>query len=336
MKSNKSILLTESGIMLSFATLLSMIEIISLPYGGGVTAFSMLPVILIAYRRGAVHGLLTALAFSLLQMLLGLSNLSYATSVIAVVAIIVIDYVFAFTVLGLAGLFRNIKNQTTGLAIGTVVVCFLRYVAHIITGSTVWAGLSIPTTDALFFSIVYNSYMIPETLITLVGAVALSRLLDIRGEQITRAAVREKAPDLAILLSGIAKVILAATAVIDVAMVFTKLQNPKTEEFDVTQIFAVNWPLFLTVTVGAALLALLFFVQAKRVPPDSTVNLKGLFSSLPLVIFAAAAIYDVVIIVQSFLKETLEIEMIIQMVVASALAVGAAVYIIMRMIKKRK
>lgn len=80
MKNSKSLLLTESGIMLACATILSMIEIVSLPYGGSVTLFSMLPVILIAYRRGIGWGLFTAFAFSLLQMLLGVNNLSYGTS----------------------------------------------------------------------------------------------------------------------------------------------------------------------------------------------------------------------------------------------------------------
>ena len=105
MKSNKSILLAESGIMLAFATILSMIEVIKLPYGGGVTAFSMLPVILIACRRGTVHGLFTALAFSLLQMLLGLNNLSYATSAGAAVAIIVLDTFWPLRCWGLPDFF---------------------------------------------------------------------------------------------------------------------------------------------------------------------------------------------------------------------------------------
>ena len=334
MKSNKSILLAESGIMLAFATILSMIEVIKLPYGGGVTAFSMLPVILIACRRGTVHGLFTALAFSLLQMLLGLNNLSYATSAGAAVAIIVLDYILAFTVLGLAGLFRGMKNQTSALTVGTLVVCFLRYAAHVISGCTVWAGLSIPTTDAFLYSLVYNIYMVPETILTLAGAVTLSRMLDIRGERITRIAAR-RAPDLAILLSGIAKALLAAACVIDVAMVFTKLQNPRTEEFDVTQISAVDWPVLLLVTGGAIVLAVLLFALARRVPDDSKVKLGGLFAALPVAVFIAAAVFDVFIISWSFNEDELTAGLVGQIVVTSAIVAASAVYIIMR-IKKRK
>ena len=38
MQKNKSIRLTESAIMLAFATVLSLIKIVDLPYGGSITA----------------------------------------------------------------------------------------------------------------------------------------------------------------------------------------------------------------------------------------------------------------------------------------------------------
>lgn len=56
-----------------------------------------------------------------------------------------LDYVGAFTVLGLVGIFKKNKNQTPVLVIGAAVVCVLRYICHVITGCTVWAGVSIPT-----------------------------------------------------------------------------------------------------------------------------------------------------------------------------------------------
>ena len=42
--------LTESAIMIAFATVLSEIKLLEMPMGGTVTAFSMLPIIIIAYR----------------------------------------------------------------------------------------------------------------------------------------------------------------------------------------------------------------------------------------------------------------------------------------------
>ena len=68
--------LTESAIMLAFAAVLSEIKIIHMPYGGSVTAFSMLPLILIAYRYGVKWGLVTSATYGLIQLLLGMDNLS--------------------------------------------------------------------------------------------------------------------------------------------------------------------------------------------------------------------------------------------------------------------
>ena len=47
MQTRKSIRLTESAIMLAFATVLSLVKIVDLPYGGSITACSMLPILLI-------------------------------------------------------------------------------------------------------------------------------------------------------------------------------------------------------------------------------------------------------------------------------------------------
>ena len=66
------------------------------------------------------------------------------------------------------------KNQTASIISGTAFVCFLRYVCHVISGCTVWAGLSIPDSAAFVYSLGYNAtYMIPETIITIIGCCAI-------------------------------------------------------------------------------------------------------------------------------------------------------------------
>lgn len=50
-----------------------------------------------------------------------------------------------------------------------------------------WADISIPAHDALIYSIVYNaSYMVPETIITVIGAIFVGQMLDFRRETIER------------------------------------------------------------------------------------------------------------------------------------------------------
>ena len=104
--------------------------------------------------------LITGFAGSLIQLLMGLKNLSYATSALAAVAIILLDYVFAFTVTGLGGLFRGRMKQIPALISGTALACLLRYTFHVIAGCTVWAGLSIPDSQALLYSLAYNAIYI--------------------------------------------------------------------------------------------------------------------------------------------------------------------------------
>ncbi|MDD3692562.1 MAG: energy-coupled thiamine transporter ThiT [Oscillospiraceae bacterium] len=332
MKTTKTLFLAESGIMLSIATILSMVPIINLPYGGSVTAFSMLPIIIVAYRRGIKQGLFTALAFGLLQMLLGLNNLSYATSEWAAVTIIFLDYIAAFAVLGFGGIFRkHFESQAKGLVAGILLVCLLRYVAHVISGCTVWAGVSIPSADGLLFSLIYNAtYMLPETLVTVVGALTLSRMVDIRGESIARTVPRSKAPDLALLFSGISKALLAAGIITDIVLVFSKIQNADTGEFDITQIAEVNWTLFIWVTALATMLALLFGALAKRVSANSSIKLGRLSLTLPVAGAVASAIFFVVNAALLLFKGAATPAEIIRVVI-SALVVLIFLVIIRRM-----
>lgn len=207
--------LTESALMLAAAFVLSLIPVVSMPFGGSVTLASMLPLILVAYRHGTLWGLLTGFAGSLLQLLMGLNNLSYATSAAAAVAIILLDYVVAFTVLGLGGVFRSKqRTQTSSLVVGVLVCCVLRYICHVISGCTVWAGVSIPDTQGLLYSLSYNAaYMVPETVITVAAAVALSLSLDLSGDKL-RAAQKVKGRPLALVMMLLCVTATAVAAVL--------------------------------------------------------------------------------------------------------------------------
>ena len=292
LQTNRAIRLTESAIMLAFATVLSLVKIVDLPYGGSITACSMLPIVLIAYRYGTPWGMFTAIAFSLLQLITGLNSVSYGTSVGAVLIIILFDYVIAFAVLGLGGIFRGkLGSQGAELAMGSLLACVLRYICHVISGVTVWRDISIPATDSLLYSLAYNAtYMVPETIILMLGAVYVSGVLDFGSASITRAQPRAKKPDLAILFSGIAKLLLAAAAVWDIVEIAVPLQNPETGDFDITGIVNVNWVSVGIATAAGILLAAVFFLLARQVPADSQVRLTGLFSAIPFIAVAAAAV----------------------------------------------
>ena len=227
--------LVESALMVALGTVLSILPLVEMPYGGSVTLASMLPCMLVAYRHGTLWGLGTGAVHAIVQQLLGLKNLSYFTTWQSVVAIILLDYLLAFTVIGLAGIFRNrIPRQNLSLATGGLLVCLIRYFCHVVSGATVWAGLSIPTEAALAYSFAYNAtYMIPETIVLLLVAYYLGSVLDFRRAQPTRLVGREGNAR-ADLLWVIALLCGVVALGVDVPLIFSHMQSPESGEFDVS------------------------------------------------------------------------------------------------------
>ena len=263
-KQQKMLRLVESGLMLAMATVLSFVKVLDLPYGGSITAFSTLPLILIAYRHGMWQGLLTAFAHALIQMMFGAQNFSHGFTAQAIIAIVALDYLLAFTVLGLGGIFRRkCENQGTTLVLGVLLTGVLRYVFHVIAGCTVWAGLSIPNSAALIYSLAYNAtYMIPETVVTALGAWYLSRAVDLRETMPARA--KQTAKSSSFVLSLLGKTALLVAAVWDVLEISRSLQN-EDATFNITNLAQVNWGLVGIVTAaGVAVWGVCALINKKK------------------------------------------------------------------------
>lgn len=209
-------------------------------------------------------GLGSAFVYAVIQQLLGLNSLSYVTTWQSVVAVILLDYIVAFTVVGFAGIFRNaIKSQAAALTLGCVFVSVLRYACHVISGATVWAGLSIPTQAALSYSFIYNAtYMLPEAIILAVSAAYIGSVIDFREEKLRRL-VRANSGVHAPAMSIVAGLVAASAVVYDVVEVFSHLQSAESGEFDITGLAAANWTAVIAVTASAAVVAVLLIVVSK-------------------------------------------------------------------------
>lgn len=188
--------LVLGGVLVALGTVLSFVKFTDLPYGGSVDLCSMLPVLLFAYACGTKWGLGAGFAFSVLQLLFGLGALK-GISAAAVAGSILLDYLLAFTVLGLGGIFRGkIKNDAGAFTLGALVSCLLRYLASFLSGWLLWAqfmevadmqamvaqffpalsGMS-GTSLSMMYSLVYNGlYMVPETVLTCVAAFLVMQL----------------------------------------------------------------------------------------------------------------------------------------------------------------
>ncbi len=264
MKQNKTRTLVECAILIAIATVLSLFKLLDLPYGGSITLASMLPMILLAYRHGLVWGLGSGLVYGAIQQLTGLNTLSWVTTWQSVLAVILLDYVVAFAGTGFGGLFRKrVKSQPAALVLGSLAACVFRYVCHVISGCTVWAGLSIPTGAALLYSFGYNAtYMIPETIVTVAMAYYLGSLLDFRKAQPTRV---EKPQTFGKPVFGwLAGLFAAGGLIYDAVAVFSKLQNAETGDFMITGLSQVAWIPVVAVTVGCALVAGIMLLVGKK------------------------------------------------------------------------
>ena len=108
--------LTTSAIMIALSATLAvtcaLIPFLNLPFGGGFTIASMLPIVIVSYMYGLKWGFFVSAAYSVLQILMDLA-LGTSSSVImalfmptsdgymgafAGVSILVIDYLIAYSV----------------------------------------------------------------------------------------------------------------------------------------------------------------------------------------------------------------------------------------------
>lgn len=189
--------LVESALMVAVATVLSLVKI-DLPFGGGVTLVSMLPLILISHRYGAGWGVFTAFVYSVIQLIFGLDNVGYATNAVMAVGIIMLDYVLAYTVIGLSGMFGKSRAS---VAVGICFTFVLRFLCHYIAGAWIWGEwmpekfMGMTMTNPWIYSALYNGwYMLVELIVTMIVAMLIYKPLEkfFRGTDLKNAKKDEK------------------------------------------------------------------------------------------------------------------------------------------------
>ena len=185
MKQSRIRTLCECAIMLALAVALSYVKIVQLPFDGSITLLSMLPLCLISIKHGVVWGLGTAFCYSWFQILQG-GVFAWGLTPVMLIGSLLLDYIVAFTILGLAGIFR--KKGTVGIVGGVAMVCVLRFVVHFLAGVILWANFEEFVAFGqewvgrpVLYSLCYNGiYMLPETVLTVLAAVILFRLPQVK------------------------------------------------------------------------------------------------------------------------------------------------------------
>ena len=207
---NKTKRLTESAMLLAVAIVLELVSkmfIPEMPFGGQVTLVSMLPVVLISYRYGVRWGLVAGLGYALIEMVLGAKTVAAAfqpgyfgdgTMIVNALIMCDLDYLAAFTLLGLGGAFRDrISHPGKALCLGSILALGARYVCHVASGYILFSGWAewfftqdgfpawgaalverlSPQMLGFVYSLVYNGmYMVPEMILTALMAVLVARV----------------------------------------------------------------------------------------------------------------------------------------------------------------
>ena len=207
MKNLKTKKLVTSAILIAMGTAISLvcefIPFLNLPFGGTITIASLLPIVVVGYMFGPAWGFGAAFVYSLLQIVVGLKTVSALFTpasdsfmgIGVAFGVVILDYIAAFTSVGLSSLFRGIKRPAAAIAVGSIVGLFACYFFHFLSGALfygAWAEWFFTETVAGDFAIskailekfsgaslaavysaVYNGcYMIPEIVITtVVGAI---------------------------------------------------------------------------------------------------------------------------------------------------------------------
>ena len=215
MKKQSTVRLVESALLIAIAAVIELISKalgLELPFGGTITLASMFPIVLIAYKYGTKWGLLSGFTYSLVQMLLGAKTVSAMflpgddqMVLWQAICICLLDYVLAYTLLGLGGIFKGkFKKPAAELAFGAFVALLLRYLVHIVSGAIFYGayaewfftqegfysigekilGTFSGSSLAIAYSIFYNGlYMVPEIILTTVVAAILGSVPQITGQK---------------------------------------------------------------------------------------------------------------------------------------------------------
>lgn len=165
--SSKTRLLVEGAMLIALATVLSYFKLLDMPFGGSIT-LEMIPIAVMGYRNGAKWGCFTGFVHGLLQMIIGFSNVLYCATLLAQIGCILLDYLLAFSVLGLGPVFAKVcgSKKTAGIVFGAVVIGALRFVCSFLSGWLLWGSYAPEGMNAAYYSLVYNgAYMLPDTII---------------------------------------------------------------------------------------------------------------------------------------------------------------------------
>ena len=179
--------ITTAGVCVALSFTLSYVKLFELPYGGSITLFSMLPVMIFAYVYGIKKGLIVGLLYGILQAI--------QDPFIVHPAQFLLDYPIAFAMLGFAGSLThvNILNGKSCLkfTLSAIIAGALRWLCHVLSGVFAFGAYALDalgnqegvfsvigpassqTANFWLYSTIYNGYVFVDVLLVIIVGVIL-------------------------------------------------------------------------------------------------------------------------------------------------------------------
>lgn len=151
-------MLVEAGLSIAIAYVLHFVVLFQMPQGGSVNAANLVPLIIFAIRWGGKWGVITCMAYGIIDFLLGFKFSLHFLSIL-------LDYILGYGAIGVAGFFGNSRVRAIW---GVTAGCALRWVCSVVSGAVVFASYAPAGQNPWIYSMIYKaSYMVPELVINM-------------------------------------------------------------------------------------------------------------------------------------------------------------------------
>ncbi len=189
---SRTAILVEGALMVALSFALSLIPLFHMPWGGTVTCFSTLPIVVMSLRHNIKWGVSTAAVYGILQTFAGMNSVVAAGSALSMFGCVLLDYVVAYACIGLTGAIARAFIKASGgepaaekhplrstacIAGAIGITGLMRLACSFFSGLLIWGAYAPAGTPVWVYSLTYNaSWCLPDVAIVLVVAALLSRV----------------------------------------------------------------------------------------------------------------------------------------------------------------
>lgn len=186
MHESRTRVVVEIALTVALAAVLRRFAVWQMPFGGSVS-LDMLPLAVLAVRRGVRAGVTAGVLFGFVDYLIEPFFVHWVQ--------LILDYPLAFGLVGLAGLVRPLAQRAAAhaaakgtkavtlawtAALGTLIGATARFASHFMSGVIFFAANAPKGQPVIVYSAVYNlTYLLPSAVAAAVLAAALVPALEL-------------------------------------------------------------------------------------------------------------------------------------------------------------